>query len=463
MTLAASDFLNTATHKMTSLLARVLSALSAGRWRRGLVGADIGSDIGGFSASEGAASAIVDGDGLIARAPAAMATLFKAGEAATRRGPAAFADLFLPEERARLETVLRISAPTRLTARARRPDGGVGVFDLYLDRLVCAADKSATRRAVLVVDRTDAASEAAALTRATEAARAEARDAAAALADLSHEMKTPLNAVIGFAETIREETFGPVGHPRYAEYAEHIRASGEHLLDLVVSLLDMARIDADRLSLAPVLADPAQLAEECAAMVRGAAESAGLKLIVEAGDNLPECVLDPRAVRQILLNLLSNAVKFTSDGEIRLEARLDEADGNKIVFTVTDTGIGMSAQDLAKLGPRFTHAHGAGVRGADGAGLGLSLAFRLAELHGGGLSLFSSPGEGVRARLELPLDARPFARRQALAGAAGPLSGDASDAAHKAREPQTEHERVLAARVRKSAASARLVDRASAA
>lgn len=320
-------------------------------------------------------------------------------------------DIFLPEDRPALKAALEARSPTRLLLHARRRAGDAGAFDAIIE------PKDDGGAAILLIDRTDDVRVRDSLSRSLGAARAEARASASALADLSHEMKTPLNAVIGFADTLRAETFGPVGHPRYAEYAEHIHSSGNHLLDLVKAILDLARIEADRLSLSPVLADPNKLAGECAAMVRQAAEATGLRLVVETDEATPECALDPRAVRQILINLLTNAVKFTSDGEVRLSVATegtdgaDERAGERIVFTVADTGIGMDKAALDKLGPRFTDAQGLGVRGADGAGLGLSLAFKLAELHGGALKLSSAPGEGVTARLELPLDRTGAMRR----------------------------------------------------
>ncbi|MEM9263846.1 MAG: HAMP domain-containing sensor histidine kinase, partial [Pseudomonadota bacterium] len=268
----------------------------------------------------------------------------------------------------------------RAVWKARYGDGGVGVFDV----VVTASDSETAK--VMLLDRTAVADELATTEKKLAAARAEARSSAAALADLSHEMKTPLNAVIGFADALRAETFGPVGHPRYGEYADHIHSSGQHLLDLVKSILDLARIEADRLTLSPALADPITVARECTAMVRQSAEANGLSLIVEAADDIGECALDKRAVRQILINLLSNAVKFTSDGEVRLSVDAGPAeittfdptnalsDQQCLVFTVKDTGIGMDRETLERLGPRYTDAQGLGVRGSDGAGIGLSLA-----------------------------------------------------------------------------------------
>jgi len=220
------------------------------------------------------------------------------------------------------------------------------------------------------------------------------------MADLGHEMKTPLNAMMGFADAMRAETFGPLGHEKYDEYAGLIHSSGAHLIELIGSILDGAKIDAGRYGLSPVLTAPGPLARESAEMIRGEAEKAGLKLTIDIAPDLPEAMIDKRAVKQILLNLLSNAVKFTSDGGIKLS--VSEKCG-ALDFIVRDTGIGMSKPALARLGGRFTEAHKNGVRGTSGAGLGLSLAISLAKLHGGAVVFTSAPGEGTTARLTLPL------------------------------------------------------------
>lgn len=220
------------------------------------------------------------------------------------------------------------------------------------------------------------------------------------MADLSHEMKTPLNAIMGFADTIRSETFGPLGDPKYKEYAEDIHASGRHLMDLIGSILDSAKIEADTYKLSPVLTDPAPIVRDCAAMIKGEAAKAGLALHVEIAADLPEAMIDKQAVKQILINLLTNAVKFTENGSITLTVK--EKNG-ALDFTVRDTGIGMSQIALAKLGGRFSELHQNGVRGANGAGLGLSLSFALAKLHGGVLVMESAQGAGTTARFTLPI------------------------------------------------------------
>jgi cell cycle sensor histidine kinase DivJ len=304
-------------------------------------------------------------------------------------------ELFRSEERAGVEQALA-SGAGRASASF---EGGRCVVLSVRGR----ADGS---RAVLLVGEALEASthEAAKLREDAAAARRNARETATLLADLSHEMRTPLNAVIGFADTIEKETFGPLAHPKYKEYAGHIRASGSHLLDLVSAILDLARIESDRFPLKRELVDAGEIARECAGIMRHSAEAAGLKLNVRIASDLPETLLDARALRQVLLNLLSNAVKFTSDGEITLDVKARSQD---IVLTVSDTGVGMSEKELKLIGARFTAAQGAGVRGAKGAGLGLSLAFALAELMGGSLTLKSSPGEGMTASLRLPMKAAP--------------------------------------------------------
>lgn len=220
------------------------------------------------------------------------------------------------------------------------------------------------------------------------------------LADLGHELKTPLNAIVQFAEAMRAETFGPLGHDRYREYAELIHQTGGHAADLIAAMLDRAKLDAGRYELSPALAAPGPLAKTCAEIIRGEAARAGLQLHVEIADDLPETMLDAGAVRRILINLLNNAVKFTADGAVSLQVA--ERDGF-IEFAVTDTGVGMSQTALARLGERFTDLHKNGVRGASGTGLGLSMAYALAKLHGGALKLTSAPGEGTVARFLLPV------------------------------------------------------------
>lgn len=256
------------------------------------------------------------------------------------------------------------------------------------------------------------------------------------VADLSHEMKTPLNAIMGFADAMRSETFGPLGADKYKEYADDIHASGAHLMDLIGTILDCAKIDADRYAIEPALGDPAPVVRDCAAMIRGEAEKAGLAFKVEIAPDLPQTLIDARVVKQVLINLLTNAVKFTKAGSITLS--VSEKCG-AIDFVVTDTGVGMSRTALAKLGGRFSELHQDGVRGTGGAGLGLSLSFALAKLHGGALVFDSTPGEGTTARFTLPL-------RRALDDApAAPVSRPGDIQSQLDRVARYRRERVSAA------------------
>lgn len=235
-----------------------------------------------------------------------------------------------------------------------------------------------------------------------ERLQAEIEHSKRALADLSHEMKTPLNAVIGFAQAMKTEALGPLGTPRYVEYASHIETSGDHLLDLVTTIIDLSKVEAGIRHLKRIESDPALLATQSMEMVRHSIEDSNLTLKAEIDNALPRAWVEPKAVRQILVNLLSNAVKFTSDGSIELRAFQD---GSSIIYIVKDTGIGMRQADLDQIGTRFSVMHADGVRGTSGSGLGLALAQELAILHGGTLAFVSAPGEGMTATLNLPIGA----------------------------------------------------------
>lgn len=358
--------------------------------------------IGGatFSGSSGSAVALVTADGRILKMSDPARRMF-----AEARRAETLAALFMPEDAEAIDRAVRSKALCRLEARARRPGGAAGNFEILLER------RPDGRTAALLIDRTAEKLSLRRVNQEADRARAQSAESAVLLADLSHEMRTPLNAVIGFAETIERQTFGPVGHDNYAQYAEHIRMAGRHLLDLVNTVLDLSKIEADRFAIQRVAADPGAVAREAAALTEGLARDAGLRLTIDIADNLPKSFIDPRAVRQILLNLLSNAVKFTSDGEISLTLRQED---DEIVFIVKDDGVGMSAEALAAIGARFTSAHGSGVRGQGGAGLGLSLAISLAELHGGQVDLSSAPGEGLTATVRLPVGAAPRRERSAM-------------------------------------------------
>jgi cell cycle sensor histidine kinase DivJ len=220
------------------------------------------------------------------------------------------------------------------------------------------------------------------------------------LASITHELRTPLNAIIGFSDVMRNEIFGPVGHTKYREYADHIRNSGMHLVDLVSDLLDMSKIEAGKFTIERQACDVRTLAEESVAMVKGLADEAGVELRVDVPERLTLSA-DARALKQSLINLMSNAVKFTpSEGRVTVSARVD---GGDVVIKVTDTGVGIPEKDLARIGKPFEQVEGAMQRLHKGTGLGLSLVKSLTELHGGTMSITSALGDGTTVTLRLPI------------------------------------------------------------
>jgi signal transduction histidine kinase len=245
-----------------------------------------------------------------------------------------------------------------------------------------------------------------------QAAHARAEDASRAksafLATVSHELRTPLNAIIGFSDIQRRELFGPLGHPRYREYASDIHGSGMHLLDLITAILDISKVEAKKLQVEPVRLDARDAVEGAARLVREVAGQKRIVLALELPTGRLGCFADPKALKQMLLNLLSNAVKFTpDDGAVTVTYR-PLADGGA-EFVVRDTGIGIAAADLPRLMRPFEQATQGYARQNGGTGLGLPLVDSLARLHGGTLRIDSAPGEGTIATIRLPGPAMPEA------------------------------------------------------
>jgi two-component system cell cycle sensor histidine kinase PleC len=230
------------------------------------------------------------------------------------------------------------------------------------------------------------------------------------LANMSHELRTPLNAINGFSEIMLGEMYGPLGDRRYRDYARDILSSGQHLLALINDILDMSKIEAGKMTLRFDPVGLEEIAEDAARLVRNRAETAGLALTLEFPD-LPEVEADYRAVKQVLLNLLSNAVKFTPrGGRIVIKADLrDDPRGQRVRVTVQDTGIGISAADLARLARPFEQIETQHAKSQQGTGLGLALSKSLVEMHGGLLDLKSAPGQGTAASFSLPVRQASFA------------------------------------------------------
>jgi two-component system cell cycle sensor histidine kinase PleC len=222
------------------------------------------------------------------------------------------------------------------------------------------------------------------------------------LANMSHEFRTPLNAIIGFAEVLGSQRFGPL-NARQAEYIEDIRNSGVHLLALVNDILDMSKAEAGKLELHENRILLEELAVNCLRTVRQRAQETGLELGLELPDKHVELSGDPVKLRQIVVNLLSNAVKFTNPGgKVALEAAL-LADGG-LEIAVVDTGIGMSPDQIPLALQAFVQIDNSSNRSHQGTGLGLPLCKQLTELHGGELIIESALGQGSTMRVRLPAE-----------------------------------------------------------
>tara|TARA_R110000824_G_scaffold366730_2_gene555625 strand:+ start:157562 stop:159634 length:2073 start_codon:yes stop_codon:yes gene_type:complete len=220
------------------------------------------------------------------------------------------------------------------------------------------------------------------------------------LANMSHELRTPLNAIIGFSEIMEGNMFGPLGSPKYVEYAHDIHSSGQHLLELINDILDMSKIEAGRMTLEKQPTDLAKVIDESLRLVSGRAEIAAVKVLNEASA-LPQIDVDKRAIKQVLLNLLSNAIKFTpAGGDIRIKSNVLN---DQIFLTVEDSGIGIPAHALPKIGRPFEQVENQHSKKHKGTGLGLALSRSLVEMHGGTLKIESTEGVGTRVTFTLPL------------------------------------------------------------
>jgi signal transduction histidine kinase len=219
------------------------------------------------------------------------------------------------------------------------------------------------------------------------------------LASMSHELRTPLNAVIGFSEVLIEKMFGDV-NAKQEEYLNDILASGRHLLSLINDILDLAKIEAGRMDLDLEDFDVAQAIDNAVVLVRERATRKGLTLDTRLDRELGSLRGDQRKVKQILLNLLSNAVKFTPEGG-RVEVRAQRLDGH-VEVSVTDTGIGIAAEDLEAVFEEFRQVGTDYAKKHEGTGLGLTLSRKFVELHGGRIWVKSQAGQGSTFAFTLP-------------------------------------------------------------
>ncbi|MBS0471448.1 MAG: hypothetical protein JSR60_10285 [Proteobacteria bacterium] len=223
------------------------------------------------------------------------------------------------------------------------------------------------------------------------------------LANMSHELRTPLNAILGFSEIIAQECFGPVGSQRYKEYAGDIHSSGAHLLSLINDLLDVAKIEAGKMEIAPHPLDSKRTFDIALKLIGAKARERNQTLAIDVAPNCPPLYADERALKQILINLVSNAVKFTPEGgKIIVRGELARCGGFQI--SVQDNGPGIPREKLDKIFTPFSQVDNRYDRQAGGTGLGLALVRGLAELHGGRAWLESELGKGCCAYVVLPAE-----------------------------------------------------------
>jgi two-component system cell cycle sensor histidine kinase PleC len=236
-------------------------------------------------------------------------------------------------------------------------------------------------------------------TRAEEANQTKSRF----LANMSHELRTPLNAIIGFSEIMESGMFGSLGSEKYQEYCHDILTSGHYLLEVINDILDMSKIEAGRMKLDMEPLDLSKTLAESLRVVSGRAEDKRLVLDADI-EQAVSVVADRRAAKQILVNLLSNAVKFTPEGgKIAVRSHLLP---DRIVLLIADTGIGIPAQSLERLGRPFEQVESQLTKTYHGSGLGLAIARSLTQLHGGSMRLRSRLGAGTVVRVSLPRDPR---------------------------------------------------------
>ena len=240
---------------------------------------------------------------------------------------------------------------------------------------------------------------------ALDLARSAAEQADAAktrfLATMSHELRTPLNAIIGFSEMIVQEDTLMLNAARRKEYAQLINDSGQHLLSVVNSILDMSKMESGNFEISPEMFAPRAALVGCCNLLALKARESGIDLVTRAPHDLPDMSGDPRAFKQIMLNLVANAIKFTErSGKVTVSA---DVEGPRLVLRVSDTGVGIAAEDLKLIGAPFFQAGKTYQRRHEGTGLGLSIVKSLVGLHSGEMTVQSKIDEGTTVTVALPL------------------------------------------------------------
>lgn len=315
-----------------------------------------------------------------------------------------FGELFAPEsERVARAWIDRLAGGDVTIAEdsrdliGRRRQGGLFPLQLTLGR----ADSEGTRVHALFRDLTRWKD----TEREMTAARQQAEKASAAksefLAKISHEMRTPLNAIIGFSEVMMEERFGPLGNERYRDYLKDIAASGAHLVSLLNDLLDLSKIEAGKMELSPERIDLNEITQQSVAIMQPQANRARVIVRTALSMNIPGVIADARSIRQIVLNLLSNSIKFTNAGG-QVIVSTAATDRGEIILRVRDTGIGMSEKDIEAALQPFRQLTTPSRSDANGTGLGLPLTKALVEANRARFSIKSAVNAGTLVEVVFP-------------------------------------------------------------
>jgi signal transduction histidine kinase len=264
------------------------------------------------------------------------------------------------------------------------------IFMYWLVRIVKKSilhQKSLTKELILEKDRAQRASE----------------SKSKFLASMSHEFRTPLNAILGFSEVISMQMMGPIGKQKYREYAEDIHTSATHLHSLINDLLDLSAISAGKTKLQKEETSVNDISRECFKIVSSQAETAGVITQLNQAKKIPNINADKKAIKQIIINLLNNAIKFTpKEGSVILSTKVNQ---NKIEICVKDTGRGISKEMLSKLTKPYIKENSDPHLSAKGWGLGLAITQSLVEMHKGRLTFESEVGKGTIAKVILPINA----------------------------------------------------------
>jgi two-component system, cell cycle sensor histidine kinase PleC len=284
---------------------------------------------------------------------------------------------------------------------------GIGIFSSYVQEYLIRRDFATTEMLRCEKARSDTL-----LTAANAANKAKGDF----LAIVSHELRTPLNAVLGFAEVMQRRMFGPLGSDRYVAYIDDIHHAAEHLLGIITDILDLSKAEIGKLTLVDEEVDLNVILDQCVRLLREKAAEAGLHLIVNAPSRRPMVLADTRLIKQVLLNILSNAIKFTpSGGTIMMGIEHGPQGGWSL--ELSDTGVGIADADLDKVLEPFVQVESAFARKHGGTGLGLPLAKKVIELHGGTLRIKSAINVGTTVTVTFPAS-RTLAEPARIPGAA---------------------------------------------